>query len=471
MARNDADLRSMAAEKIYTLSKVTESIKSTLATRYGSAFWVKAEMNKLNYYSHSGHCYPELVEKVDGKVVAQMKSTLWQQDYQRINKKFLEVLKEPVRDGIKILFLAKVTFDPIHGLSLHISDIDPSYTLGDLELEKAETIERLRKESLFDKNKLLPMPPLPQRIALISVETSKGYADFLQVLNTNEAGYRFFHMLFPALLQGEKAIDSIIGQLRRIRSVIHHFDVVCIIRGGGGDVGLSCYNNYSLAKEVANYPIPVLTGIGHATNETVTEMVAHRNGITPTRVAEDLIRQFNMFAQPVDHARQIIYNATWKLLNETNKQLQFEGRLFRKSTESLINRNRQFILADRQKIVTSSQYFIVRQKKEIQQQATDAGKSYKTLLQSQQQQINYLVRTLDKDSGNLLSTQKDRLGRLESEVKILSPERVLLRGYSITLINGKLVKNLEELNNGDEINTILSGGEINSKIVSKKLNP
>jgi exodeoxyribonuclease VII large subunit len=459
----------MSDDRIYTLSKVTESIKNTLSGRYSSTYWVKAEMNKLNYYSHSGHCYPELVEKVGGKVVAQMKSTLWQQDYQRINQKFLEVLKEPVRDGIKILFQAKITFDSIHGLSLHIIDIDPSYTLGDLEIEKAETLERLKKEGLFDKNKRLPLPLLPQRIALISVETSKGYADFLQVLNTNAAGYRFFHMLFPALLQGEKAVDSIIGQLRRIKKVMHHFDVVCIIRGGGGDVGLSCYNHYLLAKEVANYPIPVLTGIGHATNETVAEMVAHRNGITPTRVAEDLIRQFNLFAQPVEQARQIIHSTIQKLLSETNKQLQFEGRLFRKSTESLINRCRHLIMADRQKIVTSAQYFLIQQNKQILRMATDSGKSTGTLIQSKRQQIQYLTKTLDKDAVNLMGTQQDRILRLESEINILSPERVLQRGYSITMIHGKLVKNIEEIGNGEEIQTILANGEINSTVVSKKI--
>jgi exodeoxyribonuclease VII large subunit len=456
----------MSADKIYTLSKVAESIRHTLANRYGSTFWVKAEMNKLNYYSHSGHCYPELVEKVGGKVVAQMKSTLWQADYQRINKKFLEVLKEPVRDGIKILFQAKVTFDAIHGLSLHISDIDPSYTLGDLELEKKETIERLKKEGLFERNRQLPMPLLPQRIALISVETSKGYADFLEVLKTNPSGYRFFHMLFPALLQGEKAIDSIMAQLRVIRKVIHHFDVVCIIRGGGGDVGLSCYNNYHLAREVANFPIPVLTGIGHATNETVTEMVSYRNGITPTRVAEDLIRQFNLFAQPVDQARQIILSAAGNIISDTNKQLQFEGRLFRKSTESLISRNSQLVMNNRQKIITAAQYYIMQQHRNIGFQGTMAGKSTRVMILSDHQKIDNLAKLLSKDCMNMLSKQEERVKRLESDTYNMSPQRVLQRGYSISMTEGRLVRSIEEIKPGEELHTLLADGEIKSRIES-----
>ncbi|MDR1129445.1 MAG: exodeoxyribonuclease VII large subunit, partial [Prevotellaceae bacterium] len=167
---------------IFSLLEVTKSVQKTLSGRYKSSFWVKAEMNKLNFYRHSGHCYPELVEKKDGKVIAQIKSYIWKDDYSRINGKFLDVLNEPLKDGIKILFQAKITFDPAHGLSLWIMDVDPAYTLGDLEREKQETVNRLKREGIFDKNKSLSFPLLPQRIAIISVETSKGYADFLKII-------------------------------------------------------------------------------------------------------------------------------------------------------------------------------------------------------------------------------------------------------------------------------------------------
>ena len=291
---------------IFTLKEVTESIQKTLTQRYSSIFWVKAEMNKLNYYNHSGHCYPELIEKIESKLVAQIKSILWKDDYENINLNFIKVLKEPLKDGIKILFAARITFDPVYGLALRIVDIDPTFTLGDLEKEKQETIDRLKKENLFEKNKQTLMPLLPQRIAIISVQTSKGYADFIKVIDQNPWSYKFFYLLFPSLLQGEKAVASIILQLDRIRKVIAHFDVVAIIRGGGGDVGLSCYNNYELSKAIATFPLPVLTGIGHATNQTVAEMTAYQNAITPTKLAEFLIQKFHNFAVPLKESLNML---------------------------------------------------------------------------------------------------------------------------------------------------------------------
>lgn len=207
-------------KKVFSLIEVTQSIQKTLSERYTSSFWVKAEMSKLNCYSHSGHCYPDLIEKYEGKIIAQVKSHLWKEDFNAINEKFLKVIHEPLKDGIKILFLARISFDPVYGLALRIIDIDPDFTLGDLEKEKQETIRKLKEQGVFNKNKGLMVPLLLQRIAIISVETSKGYADFLNVLDTNPWRYKFFHFLFPSLLQGEKAVESITYQLGRIKKVI-----------------------------------------------------------------------------------------------------------------------------------------------------------------------------------------------------------------------------------------------------------
>ena len=304
--------------KIFSLYEVTRSIQKTIADRYKDAYWIKAEMNKLNFYRQSGHCYPELVEKHDGKVIAQIRSNLWKDDYLRINSMFQRVLNEPLKEGIKILFLATISFHPEHGMTLRIMDVDPSFTLGDLEREKQETIKKLRSDGIYQKNKDLILPMLPQRIAIISVQTSKGYADFLSVLSSAGSSwqYKFFHLLFPSLLQGDKAIQAIIYQLRQIRKVVRHFDVVAIIRGGGGDIGLSCYNNYELAREIALFPIPVITGIGHATNETVVEMIAYENAITPTKLAEFLIQKFHDFSTPIKNAQERIIDKSRKLLSD-----------------------------------------------------------------------------------------------------------------------------------------------------------
>jgi exodeoxyribonuclease VII large subunit len=320
---------------VFSLLEVTKSIQKTISERYKSSFWVKAEMNKLNYYKQSGHCYPELVEKANGKIIAQIKSHLWKDDYASANNKFLATLKEPLKDGIKILFLAKISFDPAHGLALWILDIDPSYTLGDLEREKQETIQKLKEEGIFAKNKTLKLSLLPQRIAIISVETSKGYADFLEVIDSNPWRYKFFRLLFPSLLQGDQAVKSIINQLRRIRKVKDHFDVVAIIRGGGGDVGLSCYNNYLLAKEIALFPTPIITGIGHATNETVVEMISFSNAITPTKLGEYLLQKFHNFSVPVHEAEKKIIDQSRRLLSEESKKFRSEIKLFKSVVENI----------------------------------------------------------------------------------------------------------------------------------------
>src|SRR5690606_10620998 len=179
---------------------------------------------------------------------------------------------------------------------------------------KQASISRLKQEDLFYANKRLPFPVLPKRLAIISVETSKGYSDFLKILNGNPWGYRFEQTLFPALLQGDKSIQSIINQLANIASCVEAYDVVAIIRGGGGDVGLSSYNHYLLASAIARFPIPVLTGIGHSTNETVSEMVAYQNAITPSELADFLIQRFHQFAVPLAHAQETILLKTRQLL-------------------------------------------------------------------------------------------------------------------------------------------------------------
>ncbi len=429
---------------IFSLLEVTQSIQKTLSERYRSTFWVKAEMNKLNFYGHSGHCYPELVEKQDGKVIAQIKSHLWKDDYIRANNNFKAVLKEPLKDGIKILFLAKVSFDPAHGLALWILDIDPSYTLGDLEREKQETISRLQEEGIFNRNKTLKLPLLPQRIAIISVETSKGYVDFLKVIETNSWNYAFFHLLFPSLLQGDKAVEAICHQLRRIKRIKSHFDVVAIIRGGGGDIGLSCYNSYQLAKETALFPIPVITGIGHATNETVTEMVSFSNAITPTKLAEFLLQHFHNFSIPLQDGERIIIDASHQLIREAKSKLHSELKLFRSVTENILTANRNEV-RELLKSVFHHAHSQISRFKLIVSQLKDKLFSHASL-QCKQTQME--LKNIDKNIVNM------------------SPQAVLKRGYSITRFNGEAIKGTHTVRSGDTVSTTLFEGNIISVVQS-----
>ncbi|MBY0244628.1 MAG: exodeoxyribonuclease VII large subunit [Sphingobacteriaceae bacterium] len=475
-------------KQVFSLLEVTKSIQKTLSDRYKSSFWVKAEMNKLNFYKQSGHCYPELVEKKDGKVIAQIKSNLWKGDFNRVNNNFQTTLKEPLKDGIKILFQAKISFDPSHGLSLQIIDIDPSYTLGDLEREKQETIKQLREEGIFNKNKTLKLPLLPQRIAIISVETSKGYVDFLKVIETNSWKYKFFHLLFPSLLQGEKAVQGIIAQLKMIKKVKSHFDVVAIIRGGGGDVGLSCYNNYELAKEIALFPIPVITGIGHATNETVSEMISFSNAITPTELADYLLQKFHNFSVPVKEAEKKVIDKSRRLLSEENAKFQSEVKLFRSVTENILITNRNKVKNATSSLLQHAQFIFKNQNEYLRTVKANFVKETNVFCNNRKQEIINFAITIRKDTHSQLNQFKFivsqlmvkllsqsgfkfkssllELNNIEKNIANMSPANVLKRGYSITLLNGKAVKTIAQVKSGDLITTTVFEGEIISVINS-----
>lgn len=432
-------------QRIFSLNEVLTSVGKTLATRYQRAYWMKAEMNKLNFYSYSGHCYPDLVEKHEGKVVAQTRAIIWNTTFQNINKKFLEILNEPLKDGINILFLAKITFTPQHGLSLQILDIDPSYSLGILEREKQENIKRLKQEGLFYQNKNLPPPLLPQRVAIISVETSKGYADFIKIIQQNPAGYHFELKLFPARLQGDWAINDIIAQLQKIKAHSDDFDVVTIIRGGGGEVGLAAFNDYKLAKTIANFPIPVLTGIGHATNETIAEMVAFKNAITPTECAQFLLEKF-------EQAEQSLTQALLKLNNIGQRLVDMEQYLLKQMATRLVNATQH--LTDRQAITLQLKCQLIN--------------SYcNRFFENNKATMQTLIRNLAVFTGIRLKEEQERCRRFEKSLILVNPKNVLKRGYSITRIAGKSIQPDDQLpQEGNIIETELYQGKIKS-IVTK----
>jgi len=407
---------------VLTLSQLTAGIARVFEESFPGSFWIKAELAKLNHYPGSGHCYPTLVEKEKGVIKAEIRGNIWANDFLRINQKFLQVTREPLKEGIQILFRALVKYHPVYGLSLQISDIDPSYTLGEMAREKMETITKLKNEGLFERNHQLPIPMLPKRIAIISVKTSKGFSDFINILENNPWGYYFSCFLFPALLQGDKAVDSIISQLQAVSRVSQYFDVVAIIRGGGGDVGLNCYDHYRLAKEVALCPLPVLTGIGHSTNETVVEMVAGYNKITPTDVAYFLIQHFHNFSARLNESSLKIITLSRELIEEEKRRW---GELGRRFKPGLLIREKEIELKNRW------EWFGMR----VRQALT-------------QQQV-----VIDK---------------LEQQVHLLDPQNILKRGYSITYYSGKALTDVASVNPGEMITTRLYKGEINSEIKSKK---
>lgn len=501
----------LADKTIFSLFEVAKSIRKTISERYRTGYWIKAEMNKLNYYAHSGHCYPELLEKKEGKVVAEMKAILWKSDYGQINRRFLEMTKEPLKNGINILFWATIDYDPVHGLSLRILDIDPAYSLGELARERQENIQTLQRQGHYDRNRTLDFPLLPKRIALISVETSKGLADFLKIIDGNPYGYRFEHQLFPALLQGEKAIGSIQNQLKRIAEMRDLFDVVAIIRGGGGDVGLSAYNNLELATAIATFPLPVLTGIGHATNETVAELVAYKNAITPSELADFLIQRFHEFARPVDHAKKVLKEKTIHLLNGEQRNLQSSTKTLRSAIRHVNTGFAHQIHNLSVRLLHETKYQLMASHERSRQLQSALLSTSKSLLLHSGNSLQTAVRSISKDqiyaikrANQLLSgmslklirqtkhiTQQHKITfdavkpKLMSEIQyfislkaqalaaeqrnvhLLDPVHVLKRGYSITLLNGQALKMAKDVKEGDEIKTILVNGELISKVINK----
>lgn len=458
-------------KKIFSLLEVTGSIQKTLTDRYRSAFWVKAEMNKLNHYPHSGHCYPELVEKVDGKVVAQLKSTLWKDDYVRINRNFMDVLHAPLKDGIKMLFCARITFDPVHGLALRITDIDPVFSLGELEREKQLSIDTLKKEGIFNRNKSLRFPLVPKRVAVISVQTSKGYADFLKVMESNPWGYRFFHMLFPSLLQGDRAVESILYQLTRIRKVAPHFDVVAIIRGGGGDVGLSCFNDYRLASQIALFPLPVLTGIGHATNETVVEMVASRNAITPTELADFLIQKCHDFSMPVRRAEEMVVACAERIISDGRQHLQHTIKYFRSLAGNILMRGHHEMRRRAGDLFKQSNLALLREKQMHASMVYAVQTNALSFCQRRQQEIRHELLMVRKDVNGLVRQHRNGIENITRTVANMHPANVLKRGYSITRVNGKAITTVEDVSPAAILQTILADGTILSVVNETKKSP
>lgn len=476
--------------KIFSLSQVTRSIQRTLGERYRSAFWVKAEMIKLHRYPHSGHCYPELVEKRNGKLVAQMKAVLWRDNFERINKRFMEVVGEPLKDGITVLFCARITFDSVHGLSLTIEDVDPVFSLGELEREKQECIRKLREEGIFDKNRQLKLALLPKRIAVISVETSKGYADFVKVIQSNSWGYRFVHRLFPSLLQGDRAVESIRAQLRNIHRAAQEYDVVAIIRGGGGDTGLSCFNDYTLARDITCFPLPVITGIGHATNETVVEMVAYRNAITPTDLANFLLLKVHDFAVPLEHAEAVVKEYARQLLRDEQNSFAETVKRFRTLSTTMLNHTEAELERQATYLIRCARLPIA-QGRERQQEAvralsrnvqvlctthshvvtayTDAmRRNVLSRVREARMLAEQLTQKLSSSSLQRWEHARLSLAHLERAAAALDPVNVLKRGFSITRRNGKALQSAADVRDGDILHTELYEGTIESEVKSIK---
>ena len=440
----------MSEKQVFTLQQVVRSIKKTLEDRYSQNYWVKAEMHKLNRYP-SGHAFPELVQKDENKIVAQITGTIWKQQLERINTKFIEVVKEPLREGTTLLLLVKINYSETFGLGLQILDIDPSFSLGELQKQREETLRKLAKEGLLNLNQKLHFPLLPKRVAIISADSSKGLSDFLQVLQENEKSYFIFTHLFNAYLQGDVAVQSIISALKKIKRVKDHFDIVIIVRGGGAEVGMTCYNNYDLCKAIAEFPLPVLTGIGHSTNLNVAEMVSFRNEITPTKLAEFLLQTFREFEQETKRLNREMIAHSLQLIDKTKQDFNGQVRVFKHAslrfTDSLKNELNQQII----ELKNTTRYFLKNENDAVLSLKNDYRIVTKEIITAERNTLSLISKPIKGSLLHFFERKESDLEQLEKTVNILNPSNVLQRGYSLTLLNGKILSAKNKPKKGDLI--------------------
>lgn len=408
-------------QQALSLYELNGLVKRSIRHCLPDAYWVQAELSDVRS-NYSGHCYLEFIQKdANGNnLIAKARGTIWSNVYKLLKPYFEQETGQAFTSGIKVLVQVSVEFHELYGYSLTVLDIDPTYTVGDMERKRREILRQLEEEGVIDLNKELEFPMFPQRIAVISSATAAGYGDFCNQLANNPRGYGFHTELFPAIMQGERVEESIIAALDTIYNRIDEFDTVVIIRGGGATSDLSGFDTYLLAASCAQFPLPIITGIGHERDDTVIDLVAHRRVKTPTAAAEYLIACMDKVADKLD-------DLTFRLQESVRHRLLWEHRRM----ESLKQRIPSVVY----KRISDAKY---------------------GLLSSQ--------RNLQMASRQFLSMKKHRLELLQQRLNDALPEKQLARGYSITLKNGKVVKDASALKEGDMLVTMLHQGKIETEI-------
>lgn len=429
----------------YSLLELNNRVKHVLQQAIPDTCWIRAEMSDVRCNASSGHCYLEFIEKhpVSGQLVARARGSIWAKTFRMLKPYFEMETGQLFASGLKVLVKVSVEFHELYGYSLTVLDIDPAYTVGDLIRKRQEIIRQLKEEGVFSLNKELSFPTLPKRIAVITSPTAAGYEDFLNQLTNNKAGYPFYTRLFPALMQGERTEESVIAALDRVFQQMEYFDVVVIIRGGGATSDLSSFDSYLLAANCAQFPLPVITGIGHERDDTVLDLVAHTRMKTPTAVAEFLIARMDRAAEELNGLQQAISLSATDRLAKQQALLQLLGSRLPVLALNQIERNRMLL----QRI--GNQFPIV---------AT-------TLLSKKRNRLDTLSVHFRNQVEGVLMEQRRWIELTEQFVKMASPDYLLKRGYSLTLRNGKIVKQAEELEQGDELTVRFADGEVQAQVL------
>lgn len=453
-----------------SLTELQLIIRDSIYMALPDMYWVIAEISEIKENS-AGHCYLELIEKHpdEKNIRARAKAIIWSKRYRFLKAFFENITGESLREGLNILVKAKVEYHELYGLSLIISDIDPAFTIGEMALKRQLVIKKLEQEGVFTMNKELDFPAFPKRIAVVSSKNAAGYSDFINHLTGNSYGYAFYTVLIESAMQGAETEQGVISALDKIALNSYLFDVVVIIRGGGSQTDLSWFDSYNIAYHVTQFPLPVITGIGHDKDLSVTDMVAYKALKTPTAVADFLIdyavgienHLFEMSSAIKDSSRIIIDKNRNRIETSKTKLLPLARLMM-----SVIKDRLSGIIIE---IANIGKGYTFKAGLIPSNQKSRLVSAIRSFSSGKQTALKVTSYRLNNSTLNALSRKLTRLEGLETNLSILKPENVLQRGYTITSINGLILKKINLVKVDDIIETKFSYGKLRSRVIEKKV--
>jgi exodeoxyribonuclease VII large subunit len=449
-----------SSHEAMSLSDFNTLIREAIGKALPEMYWVRAETSDVRINTASGHCYLEFIDKDEqsGQIVAKARGIVWAGTFRMLKPHFEQETGQIFKSGLKVLVRVSAVFHKLYGYSLNVHDIDPSYTVGDMIRNRREIILRLQQDGIFDLNKELPFPALPQRIAVITSPTAAGYEDFVDQLACNKGGFCFYPKLFPAIMQGEKTEESIINALDRVFLHANLFDVAVIIRGGGSTSELNSFDSYFLAANCAQFPLPVITGIGHERDDTVIDMVAHTRMKTPTAVASFLIECMDREAVQLQEMENAICTGATLRITQEKITLQMIATKFPVAVTGHIekHRNRLHTLTAH---LSALPQWLRHCSENIRQIPPRIQRAVDTMLSKRLTAVDAMPLRLRSAFDTIHAGHRRTLELDEQYVKMASPEYILKHGYTLTIKAGKIIKHAADLSGGDEITVKFSDGE------------
>jgi len=454
--------------EVLSLYELTTLVREVISYSFEDSYWIKAEIVRINENA-SGHCYLELAERSEhtDTLIAQCRGIIWRNIYGSIAAHFRSVTRRELEAGMKILFRARVEFHQIYGFSLHIQEIDPHYTLGEMVARKMQIIDQLKREGIFDMNQKLSFPLVPQRIAVISSKTAAGYNDFIKHLQENPYRYKFYLQFFQATMQGERAEKSIIHALERVFQKVDHFDVVVILRGGGSQVDLSCFDSYLLASHAAQFPLPVLTGIGHEQDESIVDMVAHRALKTPTAVADFLIEALINFETRIDELQYQLQHLVNQYIAEQKTYLGGLSQQIPFYLQNLLQQHQHHLQTLFSITRNATGQRIAKEKNRMEMTLINAGYGLRRNIYMRMQHMHNLLLRSISEGQNIIRQHQARLTFLSTKAELSNPAHILSKGFSISLYEGKPLLKASDIPENAILETLLYEGKITSRVIKK----